>query len=63
MDIYRKKFNENTTYFNYFLNELKFKLDIEKTIRYWKDTVQQEMGYYTRLTLILSYLIHPIKLC
>ncbi len=32
MYIYRHKINENTIYFNYFLNELKFKLDIEKII-------------------------------
>ncbi len=32
MYIYRQKMNENTLYFNYFLNELKFKLDIKKTI-------------------------------
>ncbi len=32
MYIYRQKMNENIISFNYFLNELKFKLDIEKTI-------------------------------
>ncbi len=32
MYIYRQKINENTTYFNFFLNELQFKLDIEKII-------------------------------
>ncbi len=32
MYIYRQKMNENTIYFNHFLNELKFELDIEKTI-------------------------------
>ncbi len=56
----------NTIYFNYFLNELKFKLDIEKHNLLNKQhtyTVQQEMVYYTRLILIFSYLIHPIKLC
>ncbi len=65
MYIYRQKMNENTIYFNYFLNELKFKLDIEKTICETNNTltVQQEMGYYSRFTLIFSYLIHPIKLC
>ncbi len=63
MYIYRQKMKENTIYFNYFLNELKFKLDIQKTICETNNTVQQEMDYYTRLTLIFSYLIHPIKLC
>ncbi len=62
MYIYRQKMNDNTIYFNYFWNELKFKLDIEKTIC---ETyrVQQEMGNFTRLTLMLPYIIHPIKLC
>ncbi len=32
MYIYRQKNYENTIYFNYFLNELKFKFDIKKTI-------------------------------
>ncbi len=32
MYIYNQKMNKSTIYFNYFLNELKFKLDIEKTI-------------------------------
>ncbi len=41
MYIYRQKMNENTIYFNYFLNELKFKLDIEKTICETKNTLIQ----------------------
>ncbi len=41
MYIYRQKMNENTIYFNYFLNELKFKLDIEKTISETNNTLTQ----------------------
>ncbi len=41
MYIYRQKMNENTIYFNYFLNELKFKLDIEKTICETNNTLTQ----------------------
>ncbi len=32
---------ENTTYFNYFLNEIKFKLDIEKTVCETNNTLIQ----------------------
>ncbi len=70
IDICRQKMNENTIYFKYFLNELKFKLNIEKTICEINNTLTQFnkkwatiLDYYTRLSLIFSYLIHPIKLC
>ena len=39
MYIYRQKMNEKIICFNYFLNELKFKLDIEKTICETKNTL------------------------
>ncbi len=32
--IYKQKMNEKTIYLNYFFNELKFKLDIEKIARW-----------------------------
>ncbi len=41
MYIYRQKMNENTIYFNYFLNELKVKLDIEKKICETNNTLTQ----------------------
>ncbi len=41
MYIYRQEMNENTIYFNYFLNDLKFKLDIEKTICETDNTLTQ----------------------
>ncbi len=41
MYIYRQKTNESTIYFNYFLNELKFKLNVEKTICETKSTLTQ----------------------
>ncbi len=59
MYIYRQKMNENTIYFNYFLNELKFKLDIETTILWnqqYTCTVEYEMCYYTRLTSHISFI-------
>ncbi len=53
--------NENTVYF---LNELKFKLDIEKTICETNNTrTQFNKKWATILTLTVSYLIRPIKLC
>ncbi len=41
MYIYRQNMNDNTMYFNYFLSELKFKLDIEKTICETNNTLTQ----------------------
>ncbi len=47
-----------------FLNELKFKLDIEKTICETNNTLTQfNKKWATIIDLIFSYLIHPIKLC
>ncbi len=65
MYIKRQIINEKTIYFNYFLNELNFKLDIVKSICETNNTLtplQQEMGHHPRLTLIFTYLIDSIKL-
>ncbi len=41
MYIYRQNMNENTIYLNYFFNEFKFKLDIEKTTCETNNTLTQ----------------------
>jgi hypothetical protein len=55
MYIYRQKMNEKIICFNYFLNELKFKLDIEKTICETKNTLSH---FNKRWDTILKSLEH-----
>ncbi len=59
MYIYRQqKMNENTIYVNYFLNELKFKLDFEKTICETNNTLTQLNKKSTTSRLDSLYVSH-----
>ncbi len=54
MYIYRQKLKENNIYFKYFLNELKSKLVIEKTICETNNTLTQFNKKWTHFNFLIS---------